>query len=71
MNKGYPIPQHFIYCEVQTTNDKKVYCEGNNMSLTILGPIKELCQATENFTPLALLAEIPGEHRPIFGLNHL
>ena len=42
MNKGYPIPQHFIYCEVQTTNDKKVYCEGNNMSLTILGPIKEL-----------------------------
>lgn len=71
MNKGCPIPQHFIHCEIETTNDKKVFCEENNISLTILGPIKEICQATENFTPLARLTEISGEHRTVFGLNNL
>lgn len=71
MNKGYTIPQHSIHCEIEITNVKKVFCEENNTSLTILHPIREICQATENFTPLALLTEISGEHRPIFGLNHL
>lgn len=40
------------------------------MSLAILGPLKEIYKATENFTLLALLSEISGEHRKNFGLHH-
>lgn len=71
MNRSYPVPQHdFIHCEVQIAPGKKVFHRENNMILAILGPLKEIYKATENFTLLALLSEISGEHKKNFGLHH-
>lgn len=51
-------------------NGKRVFCGENNVISDNSGSYKGNLLATENFTLLASLSEIPGEHQIIFDFHH-